>query len=211
MHIWYASMHILQVGLRLEIANLSPEDNRFWIKDKSPAPKVSFIWRFHCTCWYIGGDCMLMNVMSIGVMHHDAWPLYLAITDVFCLTVIHLWPNITSPIFIGSNCPGISGTVPDLKPLSLITEDLTPDLLFVLDAGHAGMYTDSALILAVTHTAQVIGFKCVLCAQLQTVKPHVARLLWLQHSGCKDVVGCWVSNHSISLAITQCTHSGVSY
>ena len=46
----YASIHMWQVVLcvYILIANLPPEDNRC-IKDKSSAPKVSVIRRFHCS------------------------------------------------------------------------------------------------------------------------------------------------------------------
>ena len=44
-------------------------------------------------------------------------------------------------LFIGSNCPGISGTVPDLLTLSLVLEGFTTSLLLVPDVGQTTILT----------------------------------------------------------------------
>ena len=50
-------------------------------------------------------------------------------------------PDHYSQKSIGSNCPGISGTVPDLLTLSLVPEGFTTSLLLVPDVGQTAIIT----------------------------------------------------------------------
>ena len=47
-------------------------------------------------------------------------------------------------LYTGSNCPGISGTVPDLLTLSLVSEGFTASLLLVPDVGQTAIITETA-------------------------------------------------------------------
>ncbi len=68
------------------------------------------------------------------------WARARALTSHYCLQLVqqHLISSIpsihtSSVITIGSKCPGISGTVPDLAVLSLVPEGPSTSLLFVQD------------------------------------------------------------------------------